>query len=43
MILEGIKDDTEAAMIYLDQSKAFDRVDHRLLATVLKTADGSAC
>ena len=37
-VLEGIEDDTEAALISLDQSKAFDRVDHRLLATVLDTA-----
>ena len=28
-VLEGIKADTEAALISLDQSKAFDRVDHR--------------
>ena len=28
-VLEGIEDDTEAALISLDQSKAFDRVDHR--------------
>ena len=33
-ILEGIEDDTEAALINLDQSKAFDRVDHRFLAAV---------
>ena len=37
-VLEGIKDDTEAALISLDQSKAFDRIDHRFLATVLETA-----
>ena len=37
-VLEGIKDDTEAALIRLDQSKAFDRVDHRFLASVLETA-----
>ena len=37
-VLEGIKDDTEAALISLDQSKAFDRVEHRFLATVLETA-----
>ena len=37
-ILEGIEDDTEAARINLDQSKAFDRVDHRFLAAVLETA-----
>ena len=36
--LEGIKDDTEAALINLDQSKAFDRVDHQFLVTVLDTA-----
>ena len=36
-ILEGIKDDTKAALINLDQSKAFDRVDQRFLAAVLKT------
>ena len=37
-ILEGIKDHAEAALINLDQSKAFDRVDHRFLAAVLETA-----
>ena len=37
-ILEGIKDDTKAVLINLDQSKAFDRVDHRFLAAVLETA-----
>ena len=37
-VLEGIEDDTEAALISLDQSKAFDRVDHRFLATILETA-----
>ena len=37
-VLEGIEDGTEAALISLDQSKAFDRVDHRFLATVLETA-----
>ena len=37
-VLEGIKYDTEATLISLDQSKAFDRVDHRFLATVLETA-----
>ena len=37
-ILEGIKDDTKPVLINLDQSKAFDRVDHRFLAAVLETA-----
>ena len=37
-VLEGIKDDTESALLSLDQSKAFDRVDHRFLASVLETA-----
>ena len=37
-VLEGIEDGTEAALISLDQSKAFDRVDHRFLATVLESA-----
>ena len=37
-VLEGMEDGTEAALISLDQSKAFDRVDHRILATVLETA-----
>ena len=31
-VLEGIEDDTEAALISLDQSKSFDRIDHRLFA-----------
>ena len=38
-ILEGLEDGTEAKLINLDQSKAFDRVDHRLLVTVLETAE----
>ena len=37
-ILEGIEDDTETALINLDQSKASDRVDHRFLATAPVTA-----
>ncbi len=37
-IIEGVKDDEEAALINLDQSKAFDRVDHRYLAAVLQAA-----
>ena len=37
-VLEGIEDGTEAALISLDQSKAFDRVDHRFLVSVLETA-----
>ena len=32
-VLEGIEDGTEAALISLDQSKAFDRVDHRFWET----------
>ena len=36
-ILERLVAGTEAALINLDQSKAFDRVDHRFLATVLET------
>ena len=37
-VLKGIEDGTEAALISLDQSKAFNRVDHRFLAAVLETA-----
>ena len=37
-ILEGLKDGTKAVLINLDQSKAFDRVKHRFLMTVLETA-----
>ena len=37
-VLERLKDGTEAALINLDQSKAFDRVDNRFLASVLETA-----
>ena len=37
-VLEGIEDGTEATLISLDQSKAFDKVDHRFLVTVLETA-----
>ena len=36
-VLEGIEDGTEAALISLDQFNAFDRVDHRFLASVLET------
>ena len=35
---EGIKDGTEAALINLDQPKAFDRVDHQFMASVLEIA-----
>ena len=37
-VLEGIKNDTESALISLDQPKAFDRVDHRFLASVLENS-----
>ena len=37
-LIREVLDDTEAALISLDQSKAFDRVDHRFLASVLETA-----
>ena len=37
-ILEGIKDDSKATLINLDQSKAFDRVYHRFFAVLLETA-----
>ena len=37
-ILEGIEDDAEAALINLDQSKAFNRVEHQFLVVVLETA-----
>ena len=37
-ILAGLDNGTEVALINLDQSKVFDRVDHRFLATVLETA-----
>ena len=36
--IEGLDDDTQAALINLDQSKAFDSVDHRFLASILETA-----
>ena len=37
-IIERIKDDDVAALINLDQSEAFDRVDHQFLVTVLETS-----
>ena len=37
-VLKGIEDDSEAALISLDQSQTFDRVDHRFLAAFLETA-----
>lgn len=38
MILEGAKDDKQATLINLDQSKALNRVDHHYLAAVLQAA-----
>ena len=38
LIREVLEDGTEAALISLDQSKAFYRVDHQSLVTVLETA-----
>ena len=37
-VLEGLKDNTQAVLINLDQAKAFDRLDHWFLVTVLETA-----
>ena len=37
-VLEGIEDGMEATLISLDQSKAFDRVNHWFLSTILETA-----
>ena len=37
-VQEGVQDSTEAALISLDLSKGFNRVDHLFLATVLETA-----
>lgn len=37
-IIEGVKDDERAAQINLDQTKAFDKVDHQYLAVVLRAA-----
>ena len=37
-VLEGIEDDSESTLLSLDQFKAFDRVDHQFLVTVLETA-----
>ena len=37
-VLEEIEDCTDVALINLDQSKPFDRVDHLFLASVLETA-----
>ena len=37
-VLEEIEDGTEAVLIHLDQSKAFDWVNHRYLVSVLETA-----
>ena len=37
-VLEGIEDDTEATLISLDQSKTFDWIEHRYLASVWETA-----
>ena len=37
-IIERLDDGTEAVLINLDQSKAFDRVEHRFLSSILETA-----
>ena len=37
-VLQGLEDGTEAVLNDLDQSKAFDRVNHRFFATALETA-----
>ena len=37
-VIERIENDTDAALISLDQSKAFNNVDHRFLVVVLETA-----
>ena len=37
-VLEELKDDNEAALINLNQSKAFDRVNHQFLVIVLEAA-----
>ena len=36
-IIEGIEDDTDVTLISLHQSKALDKVEHRLLVAVLET------
>ena len=36
-VLQGIEDGTEVTLISLDQSKTFDRFDHRFLVTALET------
>ncbi len=35
---EGIKNDTNAVLISLDQTKSFDRADYRFLAAIFETA-----
>ena len=37
-VLEGIEDSTQAVLINLHQFNTFNRVDHRILATVLEKA-----
>ena len=37
-VLEGIGDDTEGTLISLDQSKAFNSVEHQFLVSVLVAA-----
>ena len=39
-IIEGIDNNTDAALISLHLSKAFDRVDHRFLAVILEIRAG---
>ena len=38
-VLEGLEDSMKAVLINLEQSKAFDRVNHWFLVTVLETAE----
>ena len=40
-VIEGLQDNTKTALVYLDQSKAFDRADHLFWKQFWRTPDSN--